>query len=532
MRKLFVLMILFIPFLSPAQNVGIGTNTPDPSAMLDITSTTKGLLIPRMTTTERTSIPGPTIGLVVFDNTTYSFWIYRGDVNGGWAELLTGLDKHWDVLGSNIFNLNVGNVGIGTNNPQQKLTINAINPSIQMMNDGNQVGFLSTSGTHLKLATNSANTTGSLVLSTQGADRVTITKSGQVGFGTTTPVSDITLNGAYPTIQIQDNGANIGFLESGINSTNLKIGTNSTNTTGNLVLQTRQLDRVTIDENGLVGIGTTTPTSILSINAADPIVQLKNSGVDKGFIQLVGDDIKAGTNITNNNGRFIIRTNGADRVTVDNTGRVGIGINPTYPLDVNGTARVSGDMRIGGEGFSAAHTLSSATPELAFDETDVGLFVNASLKFEGGVFKIGKTFNGGNIVIDANTSSSSKRFYLSKANQFNFGTGIFATGYTLSVEGKVIATDFTTLAVSSWPDYVFRDDYRLRPLSEVQAFIREHKHLPDIPSAAQIEKEGIPLGDMSKRLMEKVEELTLYILRQQQQIDELKKQVEGLQKND
>ena len=105
-----------------------------------------------------------------------------------------------------------------------------------------------------------------------------------------------------PYIEMMHNNVNTGFLmASGVN---LKLGTNSTNTTGNVRFQTQLIDRMTIDENGLVGIGTTNPTSILSINSTDPIVQLKNAGVDKGFVQLVNDDIKIGTNIYNDNGNL------------------------------------------------------------------------------------------------------------------------------------------------------------------------------------------------------------------------------------
>jgi len=74
-----------------------------------------------------------------------------------------------------------------------------------------------------------------------------------------------------------------------------------------------------------------------------------------------------------------------------------------------------------------------------------------------------------------------------------------------------------------WPDYVFSKDYNLLPLSEVEQFINENHHLPNIPSAAEVEENGINIGEMNAKLLLKVEELTLYILDLQKQINELKK---------
>jgi hypothetical protein len=87
-----------------------------------------------------------------------------------------------------------------------------------------------------------------------------------------------------------------------------------------------------------------------------------------------------------------------------------------------------------------------------------------------------------------------------------------ATGYNLSVAGKIIAEEVKVQLKASWPDYVFADNYNLMPIEDLEKSIRQHKHLPNIPAAAEVEKEGISLGDMNKRLMEKVEELTLYII--------------------
>jgi hypothetical protein len=75
---------------------------------------------------------------------------------------------------------------------------------------------------------------------------------------------------------------------------------------------------------------------------------------------------------------------------------------------------------------------------------------------------------------------------------------------------------------AKWPDYVFEPSYKLRNLSELEAFIRQNKHLPGLPSQSEISHQGIPLVSTQKALVEKVEELTLYIIALQKQIDSLK----------
>lgn len=76
--------------------------------------------------------------------------------------------------------------------------------------------------------------------------------------------------------------------------------------------------------------------------------------------------------------------------------------------------------------------------------------------------------------------------------------------------------------VSSWPDYVFEPTYQLMPLKEVESYIKENGHLPHVPNACKLEEDGLPLGEMNQILMEKVEELTLYLIQQQKEIEELK----------
>ncbi|MGJ1448156.1 hypothetical protein ACR79S_15070 [Sphingobacterium spiritivorum] len=98
-------------------------------------------------------------------------------------------------------------------------------------------------------------------------------------------------------------------------------------------------------------------------------------------------------------------------------------------------------------------------------------------------------------------------------------TGIGTTTPTerLAVNGNIRAKEIKVEA-ANWPDYVFKKDYELKPLAELQSYIEEHGHLPDMPKAAEAEKEGVSLGEMNKLLLKKVEELTLHLIEKDNEI--------------
>lgn len=108
-------------------------------------------------------------------------------------------------------------------------------------------------------------------------------------------------------------------------------------------------------------------------------------------------------------------------------------------------------------------------------------------------------------------------------------TETFASGYQMSVNGKIICTELRVADVGSWPDYVFSSEYQLMPLDELEESITENGHLPNIPSAAQVEAEGMEVGQMNKLLMEKVEELTLYIIDLNKQLEAQNERIEELE---
>lgn len=105
----------------------------------------------------------------------------------------------------------------------------------------------------------------------------------------------------------------------------------------------------------------------------------------------------------------------------------------------------------------------------------------------------------------------------------NVGIGTSQPQAKLAVKGVIFAQKVkVTVNAADWPDYVFREDYRLFSLTETANYIEENKHLPGIPSAKEIEKDGLDLGEMNKKLLQKIEELTLHVIQQQKEIEELK----------
>lgn len=104
-------------------------------------------------------------------------------------------------------------------------------------------------------------------------------------------------------------------------------------------------------------------------------------------------------------------------------------------------------------------------------------------------------------------------------------------GYKLAVNGKIIAKDEirSTITGVSWPDYVFAPTYTLKPLLLLEKEIKALGHLPEMPTALEVEREGISLTGVTTTLVKKVEELTLYTIDQQKEIEELKEQNKKLQ---
>lgn len=106
-------------------------------------------------------------------------------------------------------------------------------------------------------------------------------------------------------------------------------------------------------------------------------------------------------------------------------------------------------------------------------------------------------------------------------------SGTIRNNYSLFVKKGILSEDYSIGPVSSWADFVFDPNYKLKPLSEVETHIAEEGHLPDIPSAEEVAENGYSQHELNKALLQKIEELHLYIIQQDKEIKALKAQIEN-----
>lgn len=204
----------------------------------------------------------------------------------------------------------------------------------------------------------------------------------------------------------------------------------------------------------------------------------------------------------------------------------------TYCLDVRSSAAIGeaqNRMLLSAEVGTQALNIGAAgeSPVLKIAHTPVrGAFVIGSLGVEGNASVSGNGGFGGGLTVAGDalvqgrltvgTAQEAGYWLRAGANGLtvlengNVGVGTDAPTHRLEVCGMIRATD--VIAETGWCDYVFQPDYRLRSFDELRGYIQTHGHLPDVPSAAEVEHNGIRLAEMNAILLKKVEELTLYVL--------------------
>ena len=241
---LFFLLVVLTTQFSAGQNIGVGTTTPNSKAILDINSTTKGILVPSMTSIQRLAITSPPNGLLVYDTDKSEFYHFNATA---WSPLLNG--DYWSRPNTNrrrISNL-LDSVGVGTTSPTEWLDVDG---NIRSRNNVMADNSVTATGT---VSGGSLVTTGNL----------TALGAGFVG-GDLQTSADLIINNTTATMQLKSSSVNKGYFQ--LSGDNVRMGTNSGNSTGNLVIRMNGTDRVFVDETGKVGVGVVNPTEKLDVS--------------------------------------------------------------------------------------------------------------------------------------------------------------------------------------------------------------------------------------------------------------------------
>ena len=524
MKKLVLPFLLALAINASSQtntfpttgSAGIGTLTPNASAILDIVSTNKGVLLPRMTFAQRNLIATPATGLLIYQtNSTPGVYYYNGiawaQVSAGKAStnlnnlaavtavsqsLLPGITNNIDLgsgtktwrdlyLGGNANVMGtiqfatpvIGGNGMismfpsGTQNPDRMVVQHSPsypNWGLQYQDTADVFNFLSG---------------GSPVLTAHlGSQRV--------GVGTSSPGArlDIASTGTYDLSGV----GNFADFRLGNAAYNLKMGVSTSGGgagdayiagSGRLYLGTENTfarsQTVAINPDGTVGIGSYVASATLGVT---------------GDVAATQPVIKATTTYVGNSD-----VRGVLAVSKANDG---------WGIGVDGTG-----------GYIGGYFTSNAG---AYTSTGYGVYASASgtAGTRTGVYgsASGGTVNNWGGYFPTKTYTSELRVGAEKG----------ATGFVACINGKLIATEVRVQPTASWPDYVFSKDYKLMSLEELESKINADKHLPNIPAATDVKENGIMLGEMQTKAMEKIEELTLYMIELSKQNKDLKKEIENL----
>jgi hypothetical protein len=319
-------------------------------------------------------------------------------------------------------------------------------------------------------------------------------------------------------------------------------------------------------QNGLVGIGTITPTAFLELHGNN-LLPLKPSllltheityagelgislsgGLSMSKIATPGDVVlrALGSTTRPNSKNLILTAQSADgqiqfgttvaigstliereavsfRSVQDATSQMGhtqVDIKTAAPQDGNAVLRFYNSPVPGGSapwmmGMDSHHYLHVTHQLPPLPVFRIGLNQNVASPTFSENFNFLTILRDGRVIIGKPINPSSSNFSLFDSK--------------LSVDGRIVANELVCVDISTWADFVFDESYHLPSLMELEQHIQEHKHLPDIPSAADVKRDGVNVVEMQAKLLQKVEELTLYVIDQNKKISEQNGRIEQLE---
>jgi hypothetical protein len=555
MKHLITLMAVLFSATTFGQNVGIGEPLPT-NGKLTVKATDSAVLLLHNNTLSGTDVKtglffktGPSYsGALASVGTSFThrlgLFTFGGSGPNSLLERFTVTDG--------------GNIGIGTTTPSSKLEINGQikitggSPGVGQLLESDATGLATWVDKSASLLPVGA-TGNTLRYSGVGwvSNSLLYNNGTNIGIGTTSPTSPLSFPATLSKKISLYPGAT-GDAGFGVFGNELRINADNVNadiTLGYDNFSTGFSEKMRVKGNGNVGIGTNNPNSKLEVFGAGFGITQNDGTVSVGtYTSATGGWIGTRTN----HALHFFSNNSAERMTLSTAGNVGIGnTSPLRPLSfpavlgkkISLYPGATGDAGFGVFGNELRINSDNASADITFgfDNFSTGFTENARL-FGGGNMHLGKysawataadnrkiNFGDGDFAYIGEVGADD-RLELN-AGAFNFKTGdvfigtndfIKGAGYKLRVGGKIFSEEVRVQLQAAWPDYVFDKKYKKLSLEELEKYVDEHKHLPNIPSAAEVEKDGQHLGEIQRKMLEKIEELSLYVIELKKEIDLLK----------
>lgn len=279
------------------------------------------------------------------------------------------------------------------------------------------------------------------------------------------------------------------------------------------------IERLHLTKTGNVGVGTANPQAKLQVGswnlikdgAWSPPVAPNAVSVGERIVFYEGGGWKTAIGMDGQNGIWFqthtpagqvayqwftggVSAVPTEKMRIMDSGNVGIGTtNPIYKLDINSPSSRIAANEFGGVTFEKQAYPNQGALLFSSDRTGYTFFIGNKRAADNSVLPIIAMYDTGNV-----------------------GIGTTTPTHKLAVNGAIRAKE--VIVDTGWSDYVFADDYRLAPLAEVESRIKAERHLPGIPSAAEVAEHGVSMGEMQSKLLAKIEELTLHVIAQEKRI--------------
>ena len=200
-----------------------------------------------------------------------------------------------------------------------------------------------------------------------------------------------------------------------------------------------------------------------------------------------------------------------------------IGEADASPYTMTWTDPNPGSYQITAKATDNVGTINTAQANIAVESLNYFWSTTGNIATSGDTFFVG--------TVDTNRLSfrtnNVERMTILKDGTIGIGTKT-TYGYALAVNGTAIFTKAKVKTAGTWPDYVFKPDYALPDLKDLERYLKEHQHLPDIASEKTVQREGIDIAEQQAALLKKVEELTLYLIQQNKKIEAQQKEIDKL----